>query len=239
MAQSRTIRKWALETGRYDDLSEMGPIPAHIRRDFREAHADMPEGEPAPVAPPDASEPIEEVAPKLQPDEPVISRVASRVRKARTSKPRGRKVRLSVASLISEGWQYLAIGVSRFSAPVGWMMDNQAPVAGLVLDEPIAGTVLDKILQPFAKVEQTFDPVNALIGPLVCAYLMDRFPDQQDKIIPRLRKSLMSYARVTAPYYDKLEETETQLSEQFGGRIDDIIESLQMVITLSHQQKAQ
>lgn len=235
MANSRQIREWAREQNL--PVSDAGPIATDIRRAYREAHEENPAPE---VSLTDEAPPfVEEVAPKVAAEEPVIARVISRAKKT-TRAPRGRKMaRNSVAHILGFVYSGMAAPVSKVSPPVAYMMTVQSEVAGAVLDPVVAGTMVDKILQPFARVSEKMEPINALLTPLVCVALMERFPEQMPRIEQQLRKSLASWARISKPHYDAIKEAEEKFTEEFGEDIDQVIESVKNVILLTQMQKEQ
>jgi hypothetical protein len=235
MANSRQIRGWARDQGL--EVSEAGPISTDIRRAYYDAHDNV--DEPEVSITDNAPEFVQEVAPKVSDEEPVITRVVKRARKAAgTSRTRGKKVaRKSLASVISMGYEWLAIPAASVSPPVSYMMALQAPVVGDILDGPIAGTILDKLLQPIATVNEALEPVNAVLTPLVGAFLLDKFPEHADKIVPKLRTGLYAWAKVAGPHYARIQELDEKFEEEHGASIDKVLEQLLAVVQLSHEKK--
>lgn len=239
MANSRQIRAWAREQGL--DVSDAGPISTDIRRSYREAHEEVTDSSPVSVMD-DAMPVVEEVAPKIAEDEPVIARVITRAKKAsRPSSGRRRATRNPVSHILGFVYGGLAAPVSKVSEPVAYMMSIQSDVAGQILDPVVAGTVLDKILQPFAKVNEKLEPVQALLMPLACVAVMERFPGMESdpKVVNMLRKSLASWAKIAKPHLDAIKAEEAQFEEEFGKDINEVIEMLQNVILVSRMKKEQ
>lgn len=237
MANSRQIRGWAKDNG--FKVSEAGPIASDIRRAYYDAHDDTAGGSPDVSIIDDAPERVEEVAPNVGAPEPVLSRVVSRAKKATSgTRARGKKVaRKSLASVVSMGYEWLAIPAATVSPPVSYMMAIQAPVVGEILDGPIAGTILDKILQPLATVNEALEPVNAVLTPLVGAFLLDRFPQHADKIVPKLRTGLHAWAKLAGPHYEKIQEEEATFEKEHGESIDKVLEQLLAVVQLTHEKR--
>lgn len=235
MANSRQIRAWAREQGM--EVSDAGPIATDVRRAYRDANEETPALETSIMD--EAPPVVEETAPKLAPDEPALTRVINRAKK--TTRPaRGRKVvRASVAKILGIGYSMLSVPVASFSKPTAYMMTLQQEVAGEILDPVIAGTIVDKILQPFAQVSEKMEPINALLTPLVCVMLMDKFPAMDEKTVPQLRKALATWARIAKPHYDAIKEEEKKFEEEFGQDIDTVIESVRNVILLTRMQEEQ
>lgn len=237
MANSRQIRAWAKEQEL--EVSDAGPISSDIRRAYYDAHdgsVSVPEASITDHAP----EPVEEVAPKVADADPIVTRVISRAKKATRGSGSGRGkrvVRKSLASVISMGYEWLAVPAAAVSPPVSFMMQIQAPVVGEILDGPIAGTIIDKILQPLATVNEALEPVNAVLTPLVGAFLLDRFPQHADKIIPKMRNGLHQWAKVSGPHYVKIQQEEEAFTEEYGDSIDKVLEQLLQVVQLTHEKR--
>lgn len=236
MANSREIRAWLREQN--IDVPSGGPLSLEYRQMYNEAH--MEGGPPEADLMDHAPEPVEEVAPKVSDKgQPVIGRVVNRARKATNgARTRGKKVaRKSLASVLSMGYEWLSVPAASVSKPVAYMMQVQAPVVGEVLDGPIAGTIIDKLLQPLATVNEALEPVNAVITPLVGAFLLDRFPQHADKILPKMRNGLHAWAKVAGPHYEKIQAEEKVFEEEYGDGIDEVLEKLLAVVQLSHEQR--
>lgn len=236
MANSRQIRGWARDNGY--EVSDAGPISSDIRRSYYDAHDGADSSTEVSITD-DAPEYVEEVAPKLTASEPVFERVVKQAKKVTaSSRARGKKVaRKSLASVISMGYEWLAIPAATVSPPVSFMMQMQAPVVGDILDGPIAGTILDKILQPIATVNEAMEPVNAVLTPLIGAFMLDRFPQHADKIIPKLRTGLYSWAKVAGPHYARIQELDEQFEKEHGESIDKVLEQLMQVVQLTHEKR--
>lgn len=236
MANSRQIRAWARDQGM--EVSDAGPLPLDIRRSYNEAH-DGTNTDPQVSLMDDAPEYVEEVAPKLGDEGPVIGRVIGRAKKAATgSRTRTKKVaRKSLAAVISMGYEWLSVPTAAISPPVSFMMQIQAPVVGEILDGPIAGTIIDKLLQPLASVNAAMEPVNAVLTPLVGAFLLDRFPQHADKILPKMRNGLHQWAKVSGPHYVKIQQEEEVFTEEYGDSIDKVLEQLLQVVQLTHEKR--
>lgn len=241
MANSRQIRAWAREQGL--EVSDAGPISTDIRRAYREAHEETSTPEvPVPDISSTDSEIVEEVAPKIAEDEPVLGRVINRAKKATRPTSRGRKVtRNSVSHILGFIYGGMASPVSKVSEPVALMMSLQAEVAGEILDPVIANTLVDKILQPFAKVNEKFAPLQAMLTPLVCVGIMEKIPgmDMDPRVLGALRKSLASWAKIAKPHLDKIAADEKQFEEEFGKDIDTVMEMIQNSILVARIKKEQ
>jgi hypothetical protein len=141
--------------------------------------------------------------------------IADRVRAAGGSgKAKGKKhhPRVRVDGLISRGWDVLGGLATRIDPPIGRCLQMQAPVAGLILEDVVKGTFVDRALQPVARAEDKAEKVAALAGPVLCVAGLEaaqRLPDPQRKareaiLWPLLIESLVLSERVTGAYADEV-----------------------------------
>lgn len=77
------------------------------------------------------------------------------------------------------------------------MLAAEAPWAGYVLDEAIAGTLVDRIaVQPIAKIQDRVGMIGSVIGPPGMVFQMETHPERIPLLLPMLARSL----RMAAPY---------------------------------------
>jgi hypothetical protein len=88
-----------------------------------------------------------------------------------------------------------------------------------------------------ATVNEALEPVNAVLTPLVGAFLLDRFPQHADKIIPKLRTGLHSWIKIAGPHIVKIQEEEAVFKEEYGESIDKVLEQLLAVVQLTHEKR--
>lgn len=181
---------------------------------------------------------VEEVAPKIP--EPTISErvkdVSDRVRglpdsirgraglgkrAPRSKAPRG--PRQSVDRLIGTLWGVAARVMQPVSWPVANVLHAQAPVAGMVLEDVVRGTVVDTVLQPFAKIGKGGEVVMALIGPPLLVGLISAKPETAPVAIPLLKESLRMWLDVAGPKLIEHAEREKKFQEEYGSTIDEMI----------------
>jgi hypothetical protein len=150
--------------------------------------------------------------------------LAERVREAATGKAKakgkGKKqhARVRVDRLISHGWNVLGGLAARVDPPVGRCLQMQSPVAGLILEDVVKGTFVDRALQPIARGEEKAEKIAALVAPplLVAGLEMaQQLPDPQRKareaiLFPLLVESLVLSERVAGPYADQVIERATE-----------------------------
>ena len=124
--------------------------------------------------------------------------------------------RASTAPTISDLWTGaggLAIRTGRH-APLGRLMQWQAPVAGEMLDEAVKGTILDRmLLQPVAKGRGRFDALGAVFGPPLIVMAIERNPQNADMLIPMLKASIRSSLPLMVPAIKKVAAREAAAAE--------------------------
>lgn len=181
----------------------------------------------------------------MQPERP--PRTAKAGRRERRARPVGERLfgkrdkppgkakakhrRVSVDHLVSRAWE----GIARFAAPLSLPMSRclqvQSPVAGMILEEIVAGTVVDRVLQPVARAEEKAEKVIALIGPPVLVLALEQTammpPEQaamrQAIIVPMLRESLRVWLQVAGPKVEEAARREAEYQEKFGHTIDELM----------------
>jgi len=195
------------------DDYDHGVTPADF--DDVSAAADPPPDRPAegppepPAVPGQAEQRPRRVRPPRKP-------LAERLRSAGgQGKGKGRKKhhpRVRVDGLISRGWEILGSVATRVDPPVGRCLILQAPIAGLVLEDVVRDTVIDRGLQPIARVEEKAELVASLVlPPLLVGGLeaAQRLPEPQRKareavLWPLLVESLILSDRVAGAYSEEV-----------------------------------
>lgn len=147
------------------------------------------------------------------------------------AKPKTRHRRVSVDHLVGRAWEGLARFTAPVSLPVSRCLQVQSPVAGMILEEIIAGTMADRILQPVARAEEKAEKVLALVGPPVLVLALEQTallpPEQaamrQAIIVPMLKESLRIWLQVAGPKVEEAARREAKYQEEFGHTIDELI----------------
>lgn len=188
------IRDWARATGR--PVGAKGRISAALRAEYEKLAEEAAAHPPAvadspPPSPPSASG----RGPESDSTGPAGAREETRPRKvraARTSlrgrvwggssrsgrKRKDRGPRVSTEKLIQRGWETAARILLPVNLPVARCLDWQAPTAGAILEEAVRDTVVDKLLQPVARVEDKLELGAALLGPPVLIFAL-QLPNNQ------------------------------------------------------------
>lgn len=127
-------------------------------------------------------------------------------------KPKGRPKhpRVPVDRVVGMVWEAFGRMFTPVSPPTGRCLRLQAPVAGLILEDVVKGTMVDRALQPIARAEEKGKKVLALAGPPACVLALEmaaNLPEEQRQLraaflMPMLIESLMLWDDVAG---DKLE----------------------------------
>ena len=256
MATDSEIRAWARAEG--VEVTARGRVGPDTRAAYASAH---PQGSPpagdddwdldgGPVG--DDLLGADELEPSvpLEPERPPRTAKASRKERGRTrsdrivgrilgepkdkgGKPKAktRHRRVPVDHLVGRVWEGLARFAQPLSMPMSRCLQVQSPVAGMLLEDIVAGTVVDRVLQPVARAEQKTEKALALIGPpvLVLALEQTQFMEPQQAamrqaiIVPMLRESLRIWLQVAGPKVEEAARREAEYQEKFGHTIDELI----------------
>src|SRR5512139_972335 len=106
------------------------------------------------------------------------------------------------------------------------MMEVQAPVAGMLLDQTMKDSVVDRVLQPVARAEQAAGIVAMLMGPVVCTALIEIRPDQAPKLIKELRRQMMTWVEIAGPKLEEIVQREKVAEEKYGADVDALMEDV-------------
>lgn len=138
---------------------------------------------------------------------PLTERLKAARGKAK-AKPKGKpRPRVPVDRVVGMVWEALGRMFTPLSAPTGRCLQLQAPVAGLILEDVVKGTVADRVLQPIARAEEKGKKVFALAAPPAivlaieqsqAAVIAGRLTEQQYRareaiLLPMLQESLMMW----------------------------------------------
>lgn len=232
------IRVWGKEQGY--DIGNSGKIPEEVRQAY-EAHetatavangAKSKDDWTDLETPPDLTRGDE---PQKKPTPVARARKAVQTARQTPKRQREKKPRKPIAKFVGGFWSGLAKFVATINQPVGIVLEMQAPVAGKILDEPIKGTVLDAVLQPFVQTGDKLDAVFALVGPPVIVGAITARPDMAGPLIVPLRASLKSWLKIAGPELDKIQEEEEEFEEKYGDRIDKMIAAILAPMQIEYQ----
>jgi hypothetical protein len=238
---NRDIRSWARERG--IDLGARGRIPDEVRAGyFEENGAPEPGDGGAGEQPSDdgAAEQLERLegvaramdgAPDSAPSGAETAPVDTRRRSlwglpgGGSGAPRKRE---SLATLAAFAWGGMAQAASRAGrVPTSRMLTLQAPVAGMLLDDAVRGTLVDKVLQPFARTGKRGEALFALVGPPILVEMIMRHPERQATLIPLLAAALEQYADLAGPKLAAAKRKAEKRAQELGADgIEELIQFL-------------
>lgn len=114
-------------------------------------------------------------------------------------KPRTRRV--STEAIWTTAWTGAGVALCRSGAdiPVGNCLQFQAPIVGDILDEAVAGTVLDKVLQPIAGGGERLKKVSSVLAMPVLVAVLERNPGMAPVLEPVLRQTIREHLVNMAP----------------------------------------
>lgn len=170
--------------------------------------------------------PVTGVPVEAQPRRVRVSRPALRDRvkgHQRKRRPKRKHPRIPVDSLISSAWAALGGLAGNIDPPLGRCLVMQAPVSGLILEDLVKDTAVDRVLQPIARAEEKAEKALALFAPpaIVAALeVAQQLPEQQRKtreaiLIPLLERSMVLWVRIAG---DKIGQQLERAAEEEPAR---------------------
>lgn len=189
-----------------DDFGQDGPGPGEVPGDLADDGPGPATGDGPGAGPP-------QLPAERRPQRPKSSRRPWRERARATTggakKKRPVHKRVPVDQLISSAWAAMGGLAGQVDPPLGRCLVMQAPVSGLILEDIVRGTAVDRVLQPVARAEAKAEKVLALAGPPMLVAALEAsatLPEQQQRarqaiLVPLLERSLVLWARIAG---DKL-----------------------------------
>lgn len=189
------VREWAKAKGL--TIGDHGRIPVKIQAEYDAEHAttaDWPAAHvpgdpglisaydggvteadfPEPLAEPEHAAPVLSLPSReTRPRQITAPRrpLRDRLRRDPTAKPKAGKAkakipRVSLARLIEDAWGQLAFAAGPIP-PMQRLLQAQAPMAGLVFEDTLRDTAVDRLLQPVARAEDKAKSVGGIVMPPV------------------------------------------------------------------------
>lgn len=225
MATDAEIREWARAEGR--DVPARGPLSPAMRAAYYESEGGPPDEDfgadtSAAAGPPD-TRPRSLPAGKR--------RVPWRNGKGRKRARKPARPRVPVDEFLAVAWRGLA-GFARPLPATSRLLKIQAPVAGMVLEDMVRHTAIDRLLQPLARVQGAGEALFALAGPPLLITAIQLQPDSIPFVMPMLRESLLAWVRVAGPKMAQALKREQEFEDEFGQTVDDLIAFLMEPLTV-------
>lgn len=242
MSNTHDIRVWAREHG-FPDLGDNGPLPLAVREAYRARETD-PDEDPVEAALASVPEADREVAPVVK--EKMSDRFRRRneaprssPRRAKSSSARVPRSRVSIENILTVVWGGLSAAVGKASIPVGFIMSQEAPVAGAILEDVLKDTFVDTVLQPFARTGEQSKAVGALLGPPILVAAMQAAPHLREIIRPILRQNIGMWIEVAGPKFDEMAKRAEKFEKQYGEDVDRIMEGLDLLLVMTDQAESE
>lgn len=129
----------------------------------------------------------------------------------------GRARRVSLEQVCASGWMVLAsLAGQSGMTPTGRVLTMQAPVAGVILEDALKGTIADKVLQPLARSAAKGSEVSALLGPPVLVSILHTRPQLAPQLLPVLRMTLRQWVMVAGPAMKAAQKREAKAIADLG-----------------------
>lgn len=135
----------------------------------------------------------------------------------RSERPRPSRRRVPLDGLLSAAWAGLGkVASNDQTLPVGRCMEMQAPAAGMILDEAVRGSLVDRMAQPFARGAKRMELVWAVAGPpMLCAAVVNN-PGMYEVIRPMLIEAVKSWIVLSGPKIRRARERERKLMQEMA-----------------------
>lgn len=250
MSADQQIREWA----RSEEIPvpARGRVPDELRARWAEAHPAEATGDniglsvvdldelgradaadttsPGPQAP---TEPFD--TGETRPVAPGGGRFGRGSSRSAAPRPKAQHRRVSLEDLAADGWEAMAALVgSQGLTPTSRVLALQAPVAGMILEDTLRGTIVDRVLQPIARSGEKTRELAALIGPPLIVSVLTLKPELAPRLLPILRRQLRTWVLIAGPKLKAKERAEKKALAAMGvdtpaeldAEIDQMIASL-------------
>lgn len=214
---NQDIRDWAIANGL--DVNLKGPVRQAVREKWAARDGEGQTGTPTVADRPPGKD--------LPPEPPPAGGKSKTPWWKGQAKDAPAHRRVSLENLITTAWGLAAKFVPPRALPVARVLEMQAPVAGIVVDDMARGTAADAILQPFARAGEKGEKAMALIGPPLLVGAVCSNPSLYPVVKPMLKTSIMLWMEVSEPAMKKAQQRAKRFEDKFGGTdIDAMIDAL-------------
>ena len=167
---------------------------------------------------------------KSEPGTPFTKKTSEKAPKAP-----GRRV--STAETVEDVWTAIG-GVAQRTGrhlPLGRYLQWQAPAAGEMIDQALAGSFVDRrFLQPAVKTRGRLDVLAAVIGPPAIILAIEQNPDRANQLLPLLKSAIRSSLPTLLPAMKKAQAREDKVnkavSELFGDDFPPGVDPVDVVL---------
>jgi hypothetical protein len=165
---------------------------------------------------PFSAEPIEEQVPGEAPKTSWRDRLWNPSAKpgtgSGTAEKKPKKKRVATDGVWQTLWTVTGMALVRTGAdiPVGNCLQFQAPIVGGIIDDAIAGTVLDKLVQPLAANGEKVKTISSVLAMPVLVAALERNPTAAPVLEPLLRMAIADHLIAMAPVIKEQRKKEAQ-----------------------------
>jgi hypothetical protein len=230
MSDTTDIRVWLRENHPEVPISTRGPLRNEHRAIYEDEHAEQPPEQVTVTSDVLADELVAEV--EVAPERAGESKRTWFSRKvAPKSRPPRAQRRTPIDSIMALTWTVAAnvVGTKQELLPVARCLAMQAPAAGMVMDDALKGSFVDKMLQPVARAGKRGEAIWAVAGPPMIVSAITLQPELYPVLRPMLREAVKSWVLIAGPKMRKAAEREAKLMQELDGdftQIDQMIDSL-------------
>lgn len=167
----------------------------------------------------------------------VLGKLLGEDKKTTAAKKGAKKVpRTSLERLISRGYSEVGKILAPLSVPMSRCLQAQATFAGIVWEDVVRDTIVDRALQPAARAEEKLDKMFALVATPVAVFAVERTemarmvgqitPQQamvrQALIMPVLREGLRKTLEISDTYADQI-KAKLERDSRFDAEVDAML----------------
>ena len=126
--------------------------------------------------------------------------------------------RASTAKLAAGVWGIAAKLLNGTAAtPLSRVLALQAPVAGMIIDREIKGTLVDVLAQPVARLVNRASQVGVLFTLPILVQVVTMRPDLYEQLRPHMVDALYDWFEVAGPEIEKMAKRQEKRRQQFNG----------------------
>lgn len=144
--------------------------------------------------------------------------------------------RTSLEKLITDVYGEFGKMLGQLSMPMSRCVQSQAPFAGLVWEDMLRDTIIDKALQPVARAEEKWDKGFALVATPLAVFAVEQnhmalandvitpgqFAVRQMAAMPVLRRGLRKQLEISRLYADQI-QAKIQQDAELDAEVDALI----------------
>lgn len=236
MAEATDIRQWARDKGH--DIGDRGRVPKHLQDEYEaEINArasingdvpvslpdDLDTGETRPFAPPPSQDgpTARTTTPSSGADETRPSAKKRRMpwqpkEPGSQPKPKPQHKRVPLETWAARGWRVAGKLLGDGRTPSSRCLYMQAPVAGVIVDDLIKGSKVDKMLQPIARFGEGSKNAGALVGLPLLVAVTERQPQLYEYTRPLMVAAAEEWVLIAGPAMRKAKQRAAEIAKELA-----------------------